>query len=433
MPVQQRLLLIFVRYPQQILSRQFLQQQLWSPPLQQPPNSAKALTLAVHRLRQTFAGGPLGMEVITAVYGKGYCLDLPVHPVVPSSPEAGLSLTATGTAGSHPTQAPNLAQLYYLEANDHWPRRDPYDLDRRLWLLQQSLAHEPAFMDACFDLCYFSLLQCLWGVRSVAEALPQIQECLARAGSLPNLSPVWSAIHAEVMTMLLWQPRISMRRYGLWLARSLPAGLPLYSWSRHLIFAGHPRQAVRVLKAMVRQDLRQGWLVLSLAYAALGNLETAIEAADHQLRIDASLVGSRLFLAMLVALRGNGESALRIVTSTGILDRPFQGSLALVCYSLAHGSMRSRAHLLLDEALTVIKHEPAKAGGIGYWGLAALALGRSMDAFYLLPLSVQHRCYSAPVLLAMPFLAPHKREPACLLFHEQMQAHFPLPAAGGKD
>lgn len=231
------------------------------------------------------------------------------------------------------------------------------------------------------------------------------------------------------MTLLLWQPRISMRRYGLWLARSLPAGLPLYSWSRHLIFSGHSHQAVRVLKTTVRQDLRQGWLVLSLAYAAVGNLEAAIEAAHRQLSVDESLVGSRLFLAMLVALRGNGESAMRMVASTGILDRPFHGSLALVCYSLAHGSMRHRAHLLLDEALAVIKRDPGKAGGIGYWGLAALALARSMDAFYLLALCVHRRCYSAPVLLAMPFLAPYKRESACLFFYEQMQALF-LPSAG---
>jgi hypothetical protein len=129
-------------------------------------------------------------------------------------------------------------------------------------------------------------------------------------------------------------------------------------------------------------------------------------------------------------LRGNGESAMRMVTSTDILDRPFQGSLALVCYSLAHGSMRSRAHLLLDEALAVLKRDPGNAGGISYWGLAALALGRSMDAFYLLQLSVHQRCYSAPVLLAMPFLAPYKREPACFFFHEKMQGLFHLPSAG---
>ena len=261
--------------------------------------------------------------------------------------------------------------------------------------------------------------------------LPQIQGCLAEADSLSNLPQDWSAIRAEFMTMLLWQPRISARRYGTWLGRILPAGLPLYSWSRHLIFSGYPHLAVRALKANVHEDLCQGWLVLSLAYAALGDLESSIQAAHRQLRIDANLVGSRLFLAMLVALRGHGDSAMRMVSSTGILDRPFQGSLALVCYSLAHGPMRNTAHLLLDEALAVIEHDPDKAGGIGYWGLAALALERSVDALYLLPLSVRRRCYSAPVLLAMPFLGPHHREPACCLFQEQMQAAFPLAPAGG--
>ena len=426
MPVQQRLLLIFVQHPQQVLSRQFLQQQLWSPPLQKPPNSAKALSLAVHRLRQIFASGPLGKDALKDVYGKGYCLDIPVQSIEDSASDSRQPAAACEAAapGSSSAARQRLAQLYYLEAHDHWPRLDPCDLDRRHWLLQQCVAYDPTSTETSFELCYFSLLQCLWGVRSASRVLPEIQSFLATADTLPNPPPAWAAIRAETMTMLLWQPRISFRRYGTWLTRSLPAGPALYSWSRHLIFSGYPRLALRALKENVRDDLIQGWLMLSLTHAALGNLDAAIQAVHRQLRIDDCLVGSRLFLAMLLALRGNGDSAMRMVTSTGILDRPFQGSLALVCYSLAHGPMCHKAHLLLDEALALIKLDPDRVGGIAYWGLAALALERSVDAFYLLQLSVRCRCYSAPVLLAMPFVGPYSRVAAFCSFQEQMRTAF---------
>ena len=429
MPVQQRLLLILAQHPQQILSRQFLHQQLWvdhSP----PPSSAKALSLAVHRLRQTFADGPLGKDVVKAVYGKGYCLDIPAQSIIHISPQSQSVESMPKSAPSESTSSSNarLAQLYYLEANDHWPRRDPQELDRRHRLLQKSIATDPTFMQAGFDLCYYSLLQCLWGMRSSASVLAEIQPCLTRLDSLPSPAPAWSAIRAEVMTMLLWQPHASARRYGSWLTRSIPAGPPLYSWSRHLIFSGQPHLAVEALKENIHQDLCQGWLVLSLAHAALGDVEAAIQAADRQLHLDPKLVGSRLFLAMFLALRGQGEAATRMVCSTDILDRPFQGSLALVCYSLAHGPMRHKAHLLLDEALAVIKLDPAKAGGIGYWGLAALALDRSRDAFYLLALCVRRRCYSAPVLAAMPFLKPFRKETAYRNYQEQMQTTFSFPS-----
>ena len=433
MPVQQRLLLIFVRHPQRTLSRSFLQSELWSDPLQRPPDPAKALSLAVHRLRQIFANGPLTSDVVKAVYGKGYCLTLPVYSLSfspdGSSPEGLEQLTVCSDSAAGRDK--QLSRLYYHEVHDPWPRRDPYDLDHCRFLLQQCVARDPAFLQGYFDLCYFSLLQCLWGVRNAASVLPEIQDGLAKVDSLSGLSPVWSAIRAEVLTMLLWQPRASVRLYGEWLADFLPPGLPLFSWARHLIFSGRPHLAVRVLKTHVHQDLRQGWLVLSLAYAAIGKVEAAIQAAHSQLNIDHTLVGSRLFLAMLFASRGDGDAATRLVVSTGILERPFQGSMALASYALAHGPMRLKAHQLLDEALAVNKLDPDRVGAQGYWGLAALALERPADAFPLLTLAVRRRCYSAPVLLVMPFLKSYRREPAYSLFHAQMKTAFRLEPGVG--
>ena len=127
---------------------------------------------------------------------------------------------------------------------------------------------------------------------------------------------------------------------------------------------------------------------------------------------------------MLSALRGDAETATRSIEASRLLDKPFQGSLALVAYALAQGRLRPRAQRLLDEALAVIATAPDQAGALGYWGLAALALDRSSDAIGLLKLSVRRRCYAAPALLATPFLTPYASTPAVQLFRERMGRAF---------
>jgi len=142
------------------------------------------------------------------------------------------------------------------------------------------------------------------------------------------------------------------------------------------------------------------------------------------LRVDAGMVGSRLFLAMLKASQGKTEQATRLIGDTGLLDRPFQGVQALTANALARGEMGGRGHHLLDQALALTKEAIAEVGAIGYWGLAALALGRQEEALQLLKLSVKHRCYSAPVLFRTPFLKPHANTLAVRLFMEAMRHGF---------
>jgi DNA-binding winged helix-turn-helix (wHTH) protein len=71
MPLQQELLLIFIKKPGLILSQQELISRLW-PDQKATKTKRPALNLAIHRLRQVFAQGPLGSEVIRSIYGKGY-------------------------------------------------------------------------------------------------------------------------------------------------------------------------------------------------------------------------------------------------------------------------------------------------------------------------------------------------------------------------
>ena len=431
MPLQQELLLIFVRHPKQTLTQKELISRLW--PGQQAAKAQRpALSLAVHRLRQVFAQGPLGIEVIRSIYGKGYCFEATVELIYTPEPKANGSRSASASASKETLlkgyDRSMASRLFYFEAHDYWPNRDPYRLPRQQWLLQQSLEYDPNFSQGRLELCYFYLLQCLWGVRTAASTLPELQSCLDLGDQQASQAPGWEAIKAETMSLMLWQPQISQRLYGNWLGPSLPAGLPRFSFARHLIFSGRPRQALRLMADMLHQDLSQGWLVQSMAHCALGDIAAAEQAAQQQLRVNPGLVGSKLFLAMLGALRGEAELATRMVEEISILERPFQGSLSMVCYALAQGRLAKRANQLLDEALALVSQDPDAAGALGYWGLAALELDRSYEAISLLKLSVRRRCYAAPVLMATPFLEPHRRTPAAQLFRERMDQALVITA-----
>ncbi|MFN6353281.1 MAG: hypothetical protein ACK40D_10420, partial [Cyanobacteriota bacterium] len=172
--------------------------------------------------------------------------------------------------------------------------------------------------------------------------------------------------------------------------------------------------------------LCQGWLLLAMAYCASGNLHAAEEAIQRQLSLDSTMVGTRLLWALLLEGQGHTAQATRLVLDTGILDRPFQGIQALAAYTLAQGSLHNRAQQLLDEAMARIHDQPSQTGALGYWGLAALALEREVEAIHCLKLSVRHRCYSAPVLFATPFLKPYAKSQAYRLFAEKMGRAFPI-------
>jgi Tfp pilus assembly protein PilF len=313
---------------------------------------------------------------------------------------------------------------YYSEVHDLWPQRDPYKLSRQELLLRKSIERDPGFEQGHVELCYLQLLQCFWGMRSSLDVRPVIQKQLLTIEQFPRKPCGWLAIKAEIQSLLLWQPRTTQRLYGTWLADTLPGGMPRYSWARHLIFSGRPQKAVQLLSQHVQNDLCQGWMNLGMAYCSLGDLAAAEEAVHQQLRVDNAMVCTRLFLAVLKASQGKAKQATRLIEDSGLLDRPFQGVQALTAYAMAKGDRNRRSQQLLDQALALIQEAIVEVGAIGYWGLTALALGRHEEALQILKLSVNHRCYSAPVLFHTPFLKPYAQTLAVRLFMEAMRHHF---------
>ena len=416
-PLQTTILLILATNPNQLVSREDIAKQLW-PGQASGIKQYRNVRLGMHRLRQVFALGPLGTEVIRGVYRKGYLLN--------ASVERYAAVSLPKLPPPYPSSQTRPDNPFYGEVHDYWPNRDPYKLPRQAWLLQQSVQHDPSFERGYLELCYFQILQCFWGMQSSQAVLPSLQKLVQTVDTFTAQPSGWLGIKAEVQSLVLWQPRTSQRLYGTWVADTLPTGMPLMAWARNLIFTGQPQMAIQVLKAHVHNDLCQGWLVLAMAYCAIGDLHSAEEAIHRQLTLDATLVGPRLFLAVLLALRGESDRATRLVLETGILDRPFQGVQALAAYILAQGAHHQRADDLLNEAMARLIQNPAAAGGLGYWGLAALALERDVEAIQLLKLSVRNRCYSAPVLFATPFLKPYANTPAYRLFVERMRRSFPI-------
>jgi DNA-binding winged helix-turn-helix (wHTH) protein len=121
MPLQQELLLIFIKKPGQILTQQELISLLW-PDQKATKTKRPALNLAIHRLRQVFAQGPLGTEVIRSIYGKGYSFEAPVATQHPPEPMLDRSLSAPASA-SKETQLQTYdrtmaSRLFYFEAHD---------------------------------------------------------------------------------------------------------------------------------------------------------------------------------------------------------------------------------------------------------------------------------------------------------------------------
>jgi DNA-binding winged helix-turn-helix (wHTH) protein len=414
---QTQLLLLLVQHANQLVGAEEIARQLW-PGQSLGAHWRRNVSLCVHRLRQVFAMGPLGGSIIRSVYQKGYVLSTQVR-----------TCTATSPRKRTPRQRCSdmlLDNPFYGEAHDYWANRDPYKLHRQEWLLQKSVNHNPSFEQGYLELCYFQILQCFWGMRASQEVLPDLQQLLTTVDAFTRQPAGWLGIKAEVQSLLLWQPHTTERLYGTWLADTLPRGMPLFAWARHLIFTGKPQTALNLLKAHINTELCQGWLVLAMAYLAAGDVRAAEAAIQAQLSLDSTMVSTRLLFALLRAQGGQSAQATQQVLETGILDRPFQGVKALAAYSLARGTLQQLAHQLLNEAMDRIERSPSHEGALAYWGLAALALERPTDAIHLLKLSVDKRCYSAPVLFSTHFLKSYAHTPACRLFDEKMRAAFPV-------
>jgi DNA-binding winged helix-turn-helix (wHTH) protein len=121
MPLQQELLLIFVLHPKQVLTQNEIISRLW-PGQQAVKTQRPALSLAVHRLRQVFAQGPLGIEVIRSIYGKGYSFEAPVELIYTPEPKPDGSPAAPASASKETLlkayDRSMASRLFYFEAHD---------------------------------------------------------------------------------------------------------------------------------------------------------------------------------------------------------------------------------------------------------------------------------------------------------------------------
>jgi DNA-binding winged helix-turn-helix (wHTH) protein len=84
-PLQRRLLQCFVRHNRTLLSKEQLMREVWGHEFV----SEVSLARAVHSLRQVFAQGPLGSQLIRTVYGTGYILEASVRDLDPPSASPG--------------------------------------------------------------------------------------------------------------------------------------------------------------------------------------------------------------------------------------------------------------------------------------------------------------------------------------------------------
>ncbi len=415
---QAQLLLLLVKHPNQLVGVEEIAEHLW-PGKKLSTHWRRNVSLSIHRLRQVFALGPLSGGIIRCVHKKGYVLTIQARKcATPTIQKQNLR---------QPSGIPMMDNPFYFEVHDFWSTRDPYQLPKQEGLLQRSVSYDPLFMQGYLELCYIQILQCFWGMRASQDVLPYLRQLLDTVEQFTWQPPGWLAIKAEVQSLLLWQPLTTQRLYGTWLAETLPRGMPLFAWTRHLIFTGKADTALSLIKVDLNNELRQGWLVVAMAHLATGNFLGAEAAIQVQLSLDSTLIGTRLLLALLLAHRGQSAQATRLVLETGILDRPFQGVQALAAYSLAKGPRQQRAHQLLNEAMARINQSRSQEGALAYWGLAALALERTTEAIQLLKLSIQKRCYSAPVLFSTALLKPYRYTSASRLFAEKMRAEFPLP------
>lgn len=164
---QANILLLFVEHPNQLITYEQIAKHLW-PWQKLSANWRRNISLSVHRLRQVFAMGPLGGQIFRSVYQSGYVLHAEVEAYAPpSSPRRALQQEFAEALRDNP---------FYREAHSYWPNRDPYILPRQEYLLQRSITYDPMFAQGYLELCYFQLLQCVWGMRAARTVLPDLEK-----------------------------------------------------------------------------------------------------------------------------------------------------------------------------------------------------------------------------------------------------------------
>jgi tetratricopeptide (TPR) repeat protein len=374
---------------------------------------------AVHGLRQVLERGPLGARVITTAYGSGYTFEAPVSQVMDAEVEGhGVPLVVADSSLATPS-AQGLE--YYIEGLALLRDRDPALLDKAEAFTRQSLDLSPDFGPAVVQLAEVLMARCRWGLIPSVRIVDEVDRLLARAQACSQAPEVVMAMKAEALSLLHWQPEAADQSYGAWLPMQLSRGPQLLSWARHLLATDRAAEAIDFLKDHLDPELPLGWMVRSLAWLQLNELDLATEGLGHQLRLDPSFPCAQLWMAMIQAHRGFTEPALEALQASRVLERSFSPLHAGAAYVLARCDRPDQALSLQQQALDQ-RSEPV--GLASWWGLASLALGQLDLASTFFSQALSNRCYQAPLLLHTPLLAPYATTSPALQFRRGLAQAF---------
>lgn len=406
-PLQRRLLLALVRRDGQVLTRETLLQEVWG----HSEVSEVSISRTVHGLRRVFMEGPLGTSVIRTIYGGGYRLEVPIQEL------------AEVRASSQPVRCPSCPQAQTLSAFVEglvWVRkRDPRLLARAERHLRHCLESAPSFTPAIVQLATTRLAQYHWGLLQAEELEHGLERLLRQAENTGDMVPEVLALRVEVLSTVHWQPELAEARFARWLPEQLPQGAPLHGWVRHLLATGRANEALPLLEPHLSAENPDGWMLAATAWWFGEEPDKAVTHLREQLRIDGSLVGTRLMLALVLADSGRPAEALRELDATIPEERDgaLQGFVALV---LALCDKRAQAAALLRRGLG--GHQARVMTSL--WGLAALALGDEASASGLLERAVRDRCGLAPFVRHLPGLRRYADSPALERFQTAMTKRF---------
>jgi DNA-binding winged helix-turn-helix (wHTH) protein/tetratricopeptide (TPR) repeat protein len=410
-PLQRRLLGALVRQKGQVLSREQLLQEVWG----HDHVSEVSISRTVHGLRRILAAGPLGPGVIRTIYGGGYRLEVPVHPM--DQVKEGVRAGADGGAGFPTAQTLGT----YVEGLVWVRQRDPRQLGRAEGFLRRCTAMAPDFTPALLQLGATQLAQYHWGLLPAESLEPELEMLLKQAEASGQMAAEVMALRVEVLSLLHWQPDLAEARFASWLPGQLANSKASHGWVRHLLATGRAAEAIHLLEPQLAPDCPEGWLLTAMAWWMQAEHGKAIACLQKQLQIDGHLMAPHLFLALVQADAAQPAEALRQLEASTLAADPHNGLQALTALVLALCGGGAQAKALLKSALGQGNADLTMTSA---WGIAAVAVGEEEAASTLLERALQIRCGLAPFLQHFPGLHRYDRSPALGQFRAGMTNRF---------
>ena len=396
-PLQRRLLQCFVRHNRTLLSKEQLMREVWG----HEYVSEVSLARAVHSLRQVFAQGPLGSQLIRTVYGTGYILEASVRELDPPS---------TSPASPSPSLLPALAQDDYLDALLALRQQDPNQLTYSESLLRRCLKDQPHFTPALVALTDTLLLRRACGGDDPTSLSEQIEALIGQAEAQQTMTVELEALRAETMLQLHRRPQEAEQSFRTHKPIAQEPGPGQRTWARMLLGLGESRLALQLLEGGLDPERPHGWLLAALAHAHLGQFQEALVALKRQrqtINPAYALPLNQLTEALILAHHGDSEAALACLSASGILNKPFGSLNAIAATVLALAGQKAQARSQVSEAHRL---EPRQLGLASLWALATLNLGDKAGAEHFFRLATTHGCAAEYYLMDSAFLAPHLQD-----------------------